>query len=117
MKQLLTKPITILFLSVISLLFFISLRKTAQKSELSQKNVEILEQKIEDNKIEIEEEKKQIFYASSEFAIDKLWRDELLNYKPGEYVLQIPLEEKVKKDESFTENKSAWENWLSLFQK
>jgi 16S rRNA U516 pseudouridylate synthase RsuA-like enzyme len=115
MKDLLQKPLMILIATIITLLFLLSLRKTASKSLISQKNVELLEEKIRDVNQQITKEKKELEYTSSEFAKEKIMRNELLLQKPGEYVLQIPLKNQEDTQEIELNQQRPIEAWKQLF--
>lgn len=115
MRDLLQKPLIILIATIITLLFLLSLRKTASKSQVSQRNVELLEEKIQDVNQRIEIEKKELEYTSSEFAKEKIMRNELLLQKPGEYVLQIPLENQENNQKIQANNQKPIEAWKKLF--
>lgn len=115
MKNILQKPLTIIIVTIISLIFLISLKKTASKSIISQKNVELLEQKLQDINKRISNEEKSLDTASSEFEKEKIMRDELLLQKPGEYVLQIPLETTNYSNDNNNQQLSPLETWKKLF--
>ncbi len=115
MKQLLEKPFTILIATIITLLFIISLRKTASKSLISQHNIELLEQKLQAVNQQIITEQKDLETTSSEFAKEKVMRDELLLQKPGEYILQIPLEYQNSSSELQLPPSTPVEAWKKLF--
>ncbi len=105
---------SILFITLITILFIFSLRRTASKSIVSQENVEVLEHTLQDITTKIEIEKKELEYTSSEFAKEGILRNELLLQKPGEYILQIPLEEKEIEKQKLSQEKTPWETWKNL---
>ena len=105
----------ILFLTLITIFFIFSLRRTANKSIISQENVEVLEHSIQDISTKIEIEKKELESTSSEFSKEKILRNELLLQKPGEYILQIPLEEKETEKQIISQEITPWETWVNLF--
>lgn len=107
----------ILFITLITILFIFSLRRTASKSIVSQENVEVLEHNLQDISTRIETEKKELEYTSSEFAKEGILRNELLLQKPGEYILQIPLEEKETKKQTISREITPWETWVNLLLK
>jgi cell division protein FtsB len=115
MKQLLEKPLIILIATIITLLFIISLRKTASKSLVSQHNIELLEQKLQAVNQQIITEQKDLETTSSEFAKEKVMRDELLLQKPGEYILQIPLEYQNTNNQAQPIPPTPVESWRKLF--
>ena len=106
MKNLLYHPLAIITLTLLCVLFIVSLRKTAQKSEVSSQNVQLLEEKINQLSGEIELEKQAIEYAQSDLAQEKRLRDELLLQKSGEYILQIPEEKELKSGENSEQQQS-----------
>jgi cell division protein FtsB len=114
MKKLLYHPLIIIIITIISGLFLLSLKKTAQKSETAAKNVAVLEGQINQLAGQIETEKQAIEYTSSDLAKEKILRDELLLQKPGEYVLQIPEENRLNSEDSSIKQKSNWEAWREL---
>lgn len=114
MKNLLFHPLTALLFTVIAILFVVSLRKTAQKSEVSSKNVEVLEEKINQLSGEIEAEQQALEYASSKLAREKMLRNELLLQKPGEYILQIPNEESLNVNQNVNEEQTNLKTWWEL---
>lgn len=117
MKNLLFHPLSILAITIICLLFIFSLRKTAQKSEVSAQNVTVLEEKIDQLTGEIQSEKEAIDYANSSLAKEKILRNELLLQKPGEYVLQIAGEKALNTDNEERVEQSNLEAWKSLLFK
>jgi len=116
MRNLIQKPLFILIATIITLFFLISLRKTASKSLVSQRNVELLEDKLQDINQRIELEKSQLDSTSSEFIKEKIIRDELLLQKPGEYVLQIPLEYQQANNYQPVTKETALQAWKKLFK-
>jgi cell division protein FtsL len=115
MNNLLQKPFIILIATIITSIFVFSLRKTASKSLVSQQNVELLEEKIQDINNQIENEEKELKTTSSEFVKEKAQRNELLRKKAGEYVLQIPLEEDELEANNTISIKKPIEAWKELF--
>lgn len=114
MFKLLTHPLVAVGLTILAGLFVLSLRKTAQKSEVASQNVSVLEQKIGDLSRELEEEQKALEYSSSDFAREKILRNDLLLQKPGEYILQIPDENSAENTPEFAQPKTPWEEWKEL---
>lgn len=114
MFKLLTHPLIAVGLTILAALFVLSLRKTAQKSEVASQNVAVLEQKITDLSRELEEEQKALEYSSSDFAREKILRNDLLLQKPGEYTLQIPDESSVENMAEMPAVKTPWEEWKEL---
>ena len=83
-------PIAILTITIVSILFFVSLDKSSKKTQSSSENIRVLENDVNkiSNEIIILEEK--IEETQTEQFKEKVLRNELLLQKPGEYILQIP---------------------------
>ena len=110
MLKILKNPLAIIVFTVITLIFYVSLSKTQQKSydtlakiNDAQKEKQYLESKNKD----LEEKLQNI---DSEHII----RDEFLMQKPGEYVVKVPslpdTEDKVGQEE----NQSNLSKWKSI---
>lgn len=111
MFKLLKNPLALIFFTLITIAFYISLSKTQQKSldtlsmiEESNQEKQILEQK----KTDLEQKLQNI-------DEEKIIRDEFLMQKPGEYVVKIPLpEEKSESHQLKVEDKTNPQKWLDL---
>ena len=114
MKNLFTHPAAIIVITILSGLLLLSMRRTAQKSQVSSQNVQSMERRINQLTGELEQEQRALEYESSPFAQEKILRDELLLRRPGEYVIQIPDEGLVMSAVEEVETKSAWEQWREL---
>lgn len=114
MKNLLYHPSTLLAIALISGVFILSLRKSAQKTRYSSQNINILEQEIEKLAIQVSEQQNLLKSSQKPLAEEKIMRNELLMQKPGEYILQVP-EIKIDSKESVQEKiLSPWEEWQKL---
>lgn len=114
MPKLLAHPLVMLAAAVLVVLFIVSLRQTAQKSEVASRNVAVMDQKIEEVSEELTEEKQELEYGASDLAREKLRRDDLLMQKPGEYVLQISDGRSATNTGPTHESISAWAAWKAL---
>lgn len=114
MTKLLHHPLVVVFLTAVAVLFIMSLRKTAQKGQVANQNVTLLESRIDQLSGQIEAEQSAIKYADTQLAKEKVLRNELLMQKPGEYVLQIPDDEVGITEIGTVEQKTAWQEWREL---
>ncbi|PIR58848.1 MAG: hypothetical protein COU69_03560 [Candidatus Pacebacteria bacterium CG10_big_fil_rev_8_21_14_0_10_56_10] len=80
----------VLLFLVISAIFFVSLRKTAQRATDSAEYVAELNQEISRLEEEVAELERRLETAQSDFTREKILRDELLLQKPGEQVVKLP---------------------------
>jgi hypothetical protein len=114
MAKLLNHPLAIMLLSLLALLFILSLRKTALKGQTAAQNVALVESQIDQLSGQIEAERQAIEYASSNLAKEKILRNELLLQKPGERALQIPDDGALVTETEAAEQKTAWDEWREV---
>ncbi len=116
MIKIIYHPFIIIIFTVISIIFFISLDKSSQKTEISSKNIEILEQEINDMSAQTAQLEEKIIDSDSEAYKEKVIRNELLLQKPGEKIIQLPSvnykESNIEPDT--VENKQPLDMWLDL---
>jgi cell division protein FtsB len=109
--RLLSHPIIILALSIGGIIFFISLNKSAEKTQNSSENIRVLEYEVNQISNDVIELEKNIEKTESEQFKEKVVRNELLLKKEGEYVLQI-VESDDSNNEFKCENDDCSENNL-----
>lgn len=115
MSRFFYNPITLLAITIVGVVFSLSLHKTAQKTQFSQQKLQEISQEIEQTKAEVGNLRVELNNSQQPFAKEKIIRDELLMKKKGEYVIQIPDELiKSKKQEKHTPPNSAWNEWKQL---
>lgn len=90
MQKLIFNPITFLGITILSVVFSISLYQSAQRTKLSTENLEYLEEEVSQMQAEVLSLETAIDQSQQPFAKEKIIRDELLMKKPNEYVIQIP---------------------------
>jgi len=95
---------------------FLSLDKSSQKTEISNKNIEILEQEINDMSIQTSELDEKIIEANTDKFKEKVIRNELLLQKPGEIIIQLSSAEsqKINFESSQVEVEKPLDSWLDL---
>ncbi len=89
MRNLLFHPITVIVITIASMLYFFSLRSTTQKAQRPNETVNELKQEVSNLASEVSELEARVAASQTEFAREKIIRDELLMQKPGEYVIQL----------------------------
>lgn len=116
MKKFIFHPITIFLFSIISMIMIFSLNRSANEIKKSgevlnklEKEVSLQEENIENLKIKLEE-------ASTDFRQEQIIRDELLLQKPGEYIIQINLDQdnQHNKQDLPNQHDTPWEAWKKL---
>lgn len=116
MIKIIYHPFIIIIFTVISIVFFLSLEKSSQKTEISSKNIEVLEQEIYEMSTQASELDEKIINADSEIFKEKVIRNELLLQKPGEKVIQISSFEGQKSgnESEVIETQKPLDAWLDL---
>lgn len=115
-KNLLSHPLAIAIVTVLCLLSIISLRESSQNALISKKSLEQLEEKVKFAEKELIQAKKDLEQGQDPLAVEKIQRNELLQKKEGEIVLQIPDQEEVKsqQNEAQLKKNGPLEEWLKL---
>jgi cell division protein FtsB len=115
MQKLLFHPITVIFFTVIAVIFYFSLEKSAGTAETSVVTLQKLQQDTEKLNQEVQQLEGKLTDSQNTVAKEKIVRDELLMQKPGEYAIQIP-------DVDHTEvvptqppaTPTPWEDWQDI---
>lgn len=118
-KNLFGHPLIITIFTALCLLTIISLRESSQSALVSKKSLEQLEEKVKVAEKELTQVKKEFEQGQDPLALEKIQRNELLQKKEGEIILQIPdLEEtEVKEGETQPEETGPLEEWYKLLWK
>lgn len=112
--QLLEHPVTMIGITVLCVVFFISLHKSGNKLQSSSQSLDQMKQEIarlqEQNQALVDD----IEDSQTPLAQEKMIRDQLLMQKPGEVIVQlgdaVPTETKTAAESA----KSPLESWKSL---
>ncbi len=115
MTKILNNPFTLLGVTLISVVFSISLYKSAQKTNYSTENLKSIEEEVAVLEEEVAMLETAIVESQQPFAKEEIIRNELLMKKPGEYIIQIP-DELIEnsQEKTKTERTSPWEEWRKL---
>jgi len=117
MTKIVYHPFIVFIITIVSVFFFFSLNKSAQKTSISTQNIKILEKEVDrmSNNI-METEEKIIKTESNEFK-EKIIRNELLLQKPGEHVIQLPdLENNEDVLGNEIDESKPFDRWLKLLK-
>ena len=116
MIKIIYHPFIIIILTIIGIIFFLSLDKSSQKTEISNKNIEILEQEINEMSVQTSELDEKIIEANTDKFKEKVIRNELLLQKPGEIIIQLSSAEsqKINFESSQVEVEKPLDSWLDL---
>lgn len=115
--QFLNHPLVLASLTIACLLIVFSLQNSKKQAEVSKKSIEELERSVQILELEKQKKEKEVQNGQSSLAIEKITRNELLQKKEGEIVLQIPERESIIKDNDRKEEKSGpLEEWKKLLR-
>jgi len=120
LEKLLSHPFFIVIFTCFCLLSILSLRESSKKALVSKESIQKLEQNTMFTEQELIKEQAKLDEKQEAIILEKIMRNELLQKKEGEIILQIPDEEestdhtsedlKLKK----TEPLSEWRKLFSL---
>ena len=114
MLKLLNHPITIVIVTLIASIFMLSLRRTNLKQAQSVITIQTTSEKIEQLENEVNLLENKLAEAETPLAKEKIFRNELLLQKPGEYVIQMHEEEIENLIDKTVKNPTPWEEWKKL---
>lgn len=116
MKKLLFHPLTVVLATFVCLLLWLSLDKTAKKTQISNQNIQSLEFEIKQLEQEIASNKNELYQLEQDFAKEKIVRDQLLRQKDGEIIVQLPIEKQSTAPKNSQQTNTPWQEWLQLFK-
>jgi len=109
----LENPLILLVFTALTVISVISMRKSNEKAVVSKRNIEELEENVEKLQDEVNTEKVELEDSQSEIYKEKIIRNELLQKKEGEIILQIPDLNEEKQSEEITDKKPL-KQWKEL---
>ena len=110
MLNILKNPLTILFFTVITIVFYISLSKTQQKSLVTLEKIESIQ---EENTI-LEQKNNDLEEKLQDIDTEEIIRNEFLMQKPGEYVVKVPSLPNTTPIISKEKESSNLKKWIQL---
>lgn len=89
-EKLLNHPLLVIIFGCLCLLSIISLRDSSKKALVSKESIQELEKSTELVEKELAREKSKLENKQEEIILEKIIRNELLQKKEGEIILQVP---------------------------
>lgn len=116
-EQIIQHPLTLLATALLIGLFCLSLIESRQKTRISEESIRELQKSVDQLDQEVNLQARQVEQSQSQLYKDKIIRNELLQKKEGEIVLQIPEEALIGTIELESKNESlqpltAWKNLI-----
>ena len=117
LEKLLSHPIFVITFACLCLISILSLRESSKKALVSKESIQKLEKSTELAEKELNKEKEKLDEKQEAIILEKIIRNELLQKKEGEIVLQIP--DKEDSDHLFENTKTKQNKpineWGKLF--
>lgn len=114
-KDILSHPLSVLIFTILCLIFIFSLRESAKKAQVSKESIQKLEQSVNQMETELKNEQEKSADAQSDLSTEKIIRNELLQKKEGETILQIPdRDDSGSTDEEKLEKTGPLDEWREL---
>jgi hypothetical protein len=111
MLRIAKNPIFIVLITVITIIFYISLAKTGQKSITSGDQVKELEVETMILKEQTKNLEKKLQNSGE---VEKVIRDDFLMKKTGEYVIKVPVRDEKEEEKERLKAASPWEKWKKV---
>ena len=121
LSKTLENPLILILVTILTILALISLRQSYQKANLAKQNLRQTKEKLAQMEKKVDQKEEQLELAKEDLYKEKIIRNELLQQKEGELILQIPLRDNDlmlnEEKEPAIAKKSPKNNrqaWLSL---
>ncbi len=116
-EKILSHPLFLGIFTCLCLLGIISLRESSKQAIVSKESIQKLEQSTEIIEQELIKEQKKIDEKQEKIVLEKIMRNELLQKKEGEIILQIPEKENSNNHDDNLESQSSGplKEWKKLF--
>jgi len=116
-EKILSHPLFLGIFTCLCLLVIISLRESSKQALVSKESIQKLEQSTEIIEQELIEEQQKIDEKQEKIILEKIMRNELLQKKEGEIILQIPEKEINNDHDDNLESHSSGplKEWKKLF--
>lgn len=110
-------PLFIVLVTVGTVVLCISLLLSSKEIRSSSEIVTTLQKQVQQKQLLLKNTQTAVEKAKSPLAQEKIIRDELLQQKPGEYVVQIPdLPEPKESEVQQMKPLTPWEQWRALLE-
>ncbi len=115
-SRLFFNPISFILLTIVCLLFSISLYKSAKKTSGSAQDLAAVEADIQNMEHQLQSLKEKEHQAEQPFTKEEIIRNELLMQKPGEYVVQISETLASETVTTPSPTPTPWEQWKMVLK-
>lgn len=114
MNKLLSHPLVVVTITLLFVLFWWSLYRTVQSFDQSSNHLAELRGQVDQATQEVQQLEQDLQAAKSDLTKEKIVRNELLQQKPGEYVVKIEWPQERKTTTAAPDTLTPWEEWQKL---
>ena len=114
LSDFLAHPVVVFLLSLLVIVLSFSLFRSREKAEVSEHSLASFESQTQKLTDEVTESRQELEFAQSDLSKEKVRRNELLQKKDGEIVVQIPEVNDLPIEEVATNSASPLEEWQEL---
>ena len=114
LSDFLAHPVEVFLLSLLVKVLIFSLFRSREKAEVSEHSLASFENQTQKLTDEVTESRQELEFAQSDLSKEKVRRNELLQKKDGEIVVQIPEVNDLPIEEVATHSASPLEEWQEL---
>ena len=118
LEKIISHPLLIVLVTCFTLLSIFSLRESAKKALVSKESIEKLEKSTKKLENDLLLEQQKIDTNQEQIAVEKILRNELLQKREGEIVLQVPDQEQIileKNENSQIQMNGPLNEWKQMF--
>ncbi len=118
LEKIISHPLLIVLVTCFTLLSIFSLRESAKKALVSKESIEKLEKSTKKLENDLLLEQQKIDTNQEQIAVEKILRNELLQKREGEIVLQVPDQEQIileKNENSQIQMNGPLNEWKKMF--
>lgn len=115
--NLLAHPLAIAIFTALCFLAIVSLRESSKSALVSKESLEKLEEKVESVEKELNQAQKALEQGQDPLALEKIQRNELLQKKEGEIILQIPDQKETdstQENENQLKKNGPLDEWIKI---
>jgi len=111
-----SQPLIMILVLLLSILAILSLRESDRKANLVKENLVNNQKNVAKLRDEVKNKKELLISSQNDLYKEKIQRNELLQQRPGEMVLQVALPNKESQTSDQQKTISRQEQWQSNWQ-
>lgn len=120
-EKILNNPLVMIFAVILAILIIFSLRQSQEKALISKENLSSSQKYLDQLSDRVQQKKNNLDLINDDLYKEKIQRNELLKQRPGEIILQVPINNEQDLQQSETnrpttneKKNSYWQLWRQL---